>query len=265
MNSKIFYVIIPLLVISTGTVFADEIMTVGINDKNYDEGDTITIAGKINTIIGETPVIIQIIHNDTFVYFAQKEIARDGSFTDIIHAGGNLWKSEGVYTVRSSYGNNAIIDLEFNYFPKSDSIETTDNFEVSAGKYGTFDVPYKITGGTVKNMAVNSDIFGIDIEIESSDKGRLVVKLDREFIDAEKQNGKDETYIVLINGIETIHKESIAHTDYRTLVINFNGDSKIEIIGTYVIPEFGAIAMMIMIIGILTIIVISKNKLQIKI
>ena len=157
------------------------------------------------------------------------------------------------------------MDLGFNYFSKSASVETSDNFEVDAGDYGTFDVSYKITGGIVKNMAVDSNIFGINIEIEAIDKGRIVLDLPREFIDAEKQNGKDETYIVLINGIETTHKESIGHTDYRTLTIDFNEDSKIEIIGTYVIPEFGAIAMMIMIIGILTVIVISKNKLQIKI
>jgi predicted secreted protein with PEFG-CTERM motif len=257
---------ISLLVISTGVAFAGEsLITSQTDKKNYDEGDIIIISGNVSTIIGETPIIIQVIHNDTFVYFAQKKVALDGSFADAIHAEGNLWKKEGEYTIKVSYGNNATIDLEFNYFPKSDSVETVDNFEVDAGKYGTFDVPYSIKGGIIKNMITNSDNLGIDIEIESSDKGRLVVKLDREFIDAEKQNGKDETYIVLINGIETIHKESIAHTDYRTLMIDFNGDSKIEIIGTYVIPEFGAIVMMIMIIGILTVIIISKNKLQIKI
>ncbi len=48
--------------------------------------------------------------------------------------------------------------------------------------------------------------------------------------------------------------------------MNFEeGDSDIEIIGTYVVPEFGTIVMMILIVGIMTIILASRNKLQIKI
>ena len=62
------------------------------------------------------------------------------------------------------------------------------------------------------------------------------------------------------------YQESVVHSDSRVITINFeNGDSDIEIIGTYVIPEFGAIVMAIMIIGIMTVIFGSKNKLQIKV
>jgi predicted secreted protein with PEFG-CTERM motif len=265
-NYKILYVIISLSVISTGTAFADQIMVIEIDDKNYDEGDTIVISGKINTIVGDTPVIIQIIRDDTFVYVAQINVALDGTFIDTINAEGQLWKNGGKYTIRASYGSVSTIDLGFNYFTKSMSVEVTDSFEVNAGSYGTFDVPYSINGGIIKNMIVNSDNLGIDIEIDSLDQGRIVLELPREFIDAEKQNGKDESFIVLIDGKEVKSNETVSHADHRTLSINFDqGDSKIEIIGTFVIPEFGAIAMMIMIIGILTVIVISKNKLQIKI
>ena len=50
------------------------------------------------------------------------------------------------------------------------------------------------------------------------------------------------------------------------ITVNFEeGDSDIEIIGTYVIPEFGTIAMMILIVGIMTVILASRNKFQIKI
>ena len=48
--------------------------------------------------------------------------------------------------------------------------------------------------------------------------------------------------------------------------INFEkGDSEIQIIGTYVIPEFGTIVMIILTIGILASILLTKNKFQIKI
>ena len=47
MSSKIFYGIIFLLVISTGSVFAQEsLISVQTDDKNYDEGDTILFQDK---------------------------------------------------------------------------------------------------------------------------------------------------------------------------------------------------------------------------
>ena len=54
--------------------------------------------------------------------------------------------------------------------------------------------------------------------------------------------------------------------DVRTITINFEeGDSQIQIIGTYVIPEFGTIVMIILMVGILTSILLTKNRFQIKI
>ncbi len=47
------------------------------------------------------------------------------------------------------------------------------------------------------------------------------------------------------------------------ITINFEqGDSDIEIIGTTIIPEFGTIAMMILAIGIITTIFVTKNRFQ---
>jgi predicted secreted protein with PEFG-CTERM motif len=138
---------------------------------------------------------------------------------------------------------------------------------VDAGSHGTFDVEYTIKGGTIKNMVVDSDIFALIVQIEAIDEGAITLDLPREFIGAEKQDGKDDTFIVLIDGIEVKPQEtSIVGGDSRVISINFEqGDSDIEIIGTYVIPEFGAIVMMILIVGIMSIVLITRNKLQIKI
>ena len=73
----------------------------------------------------------------------------------------------------------------------------------------------------------------------------------------EKQNGEI---------IETTYQESISNSDLRTITINFEeGDSQIQIIGTYVVPEFGAIVMIILTIGIMASILLTKNKFQIQI
>jgi predicted secreted protein with PEFG-CTERM motif len=90
------------------------------------------------------------------------------------------------------------------------------------------------------------------------------LELPREFIGAEKHDGKDETFIILIDGTEVEYKEEVIHSESRMITINFEpGDSKIEIIGTYVVPEFGTIAATILIVGITSMIILTRNKFQI--
>ncbi len=267
METRIFYGIIVLFFISAATAFAQEslVSELKTDDNRYDEGDTVVISGIVNTVIGKTPIIIQIIHEATYVHLAQIEVAQDGSFTETVIAEGALWKNAGEYIVRVSY-QDQIAEVVFSYTPKSEIIETTTNFEVDAGSYGTFDVNYTIKGGTIKNMVVDPDIFAIIVQIDSTDEGTITLDLPREFIGAEKQDGKDDTFIILIDGIEVAYQESVVHSESRVITINFEeGDSDIEIIGTYVVPEFGTIVMIILIVGMMTIILASRNKFQIKI
>ena len=212
MEIRIFYGIIVLFFISTATTFAQEsLISIQTDDNHYDEGDTIVISGMVKTIIGETPVLIQIIHEGTIIEIAQITVAQDGSFTKTVLAEKPAWKNAGEYIVRAFY-QDQVVEVEFNYTPKSESIETTTNFEVDAGSYGTFDVNYTIKGGTVKNMVVDSDIFAIIVQIDTTDEGSITLDLPREFIGAEKQNGKDDTFIILIDGIEVLYQESIVQT-----------------------------------------------------
>jgi len=265
---RIFYGLIALLIISTGTVFAQQpLISVQTDDNHYDEGDTVVISGKVTTVLaGDEITLLIIFGGEKIVEIAQITVAEDGTFTHIVIAEGSQWGNDGDYIVKVQYGEGNIAEAEFSYTPKSELIETTTNFEVDAGSYGTFDVKYTIRGGTVKDMIVDSDIFAIIVQIDSIDEGTITLDLPREFIGAKKQDGKDDTFIILIDGIEVAYQESVVHSESRVITINFEeGDSDIEIIGTYVIPEFGTIAMIILIAGIMTVILASRNKLQIKI
>ena len=266
MGSRIFYSLIALLIITTGTVFAQEpLISVQTDDNHYDEGDTIVVSGNVKTVIGETPVILQMFTEGNLVDIAQLTVAQDGSFTKTFLAEGALWKKSGDYTIVASYQEHQI-ETEFSYTPKSEAIETTEPYEVDAGSHGTFDVEYTIKGGTVKNMVVDSEIFAVIVQIDATDEGTITLDLPREFIGAEKQDGKDDTFIILIDGIEVAYQESVVNSDSRVITITFEqGDSDIEIIGTYVVPEFGTIVMVVLVIGIMATIIVTRNKLQIRI
>ena len=267
MSSKIFYGIIFLLVISTGSVFAQEsLISVQTDDKNYDEGDTIVVSGQVTTVIGSTPITLQLFTEGNLVEIAQITVAQDGTYSHTVLAEGPLWKKQGEYIVRVSYGVGNIAESEFSYIPASEAVVKTETFDVNAGSKGTFDVVYSIKGGIVNDIIVNSNNFSLEVLIETTDDGSITLNMPREFIGAEKQDGKDEMFIILIDGINVAYEESAVFSESRVITINFEqDDSKIEIIGTYVIPEFGTIVMMILMIGIMTTIVITRNKFQIKI
>ena len=214
------------------------LISVTTAEKSYEEGDTVVVSGEVTSIILDTPVTIQIFHKGNLVEIAQLIVAQDGKFTHTILAQGPLWQQDGTYTVRASYGASNMIETSFEYFTKNAVTETTDIFEVDAGKFGTFDVDYTIRGATVQNMIVDSEIFALIVIIETDDDGSITLKLPRESIDAKKSDGTDDTFIILIDGVEVPYEEINTDSEKRTITIEFEeGDSDIEIIGTFVIPS----------------------------
>jgi predicted secreted protein with PEFG-CTERM motif len=272
MDFRIFAILMILTFISTGTALASSsLISVQTDNDNYDEGNTIVISGQIETIIGDTQVTLQLFKEGNMVEIAQIKVSADGNYSHTIIAEGNLWKNQGEYTVKVTYGEGNVAETNFLFTPTSAVLETTDIFEVDAGNSGTFDIPYTIRGGTLLDISIDKDIFGLVIKIDASDEGKLVLDLPRKYIDAEKQNGKDEIFIILIEKInndivETQYNEETSYSETRTLTINFEeGDSSIQIIGTYVIPEFGTIVMIVLTMGIMASILLTRNRFQVKI
>ncbi|MDC1057134.1 PEFG-CTERM sorting domain-containing protein [Nitrosopumilus sp.] len=267
MKMIIFYTLMILAVISMGTAFAQEsLITVETDESNYHEGDTIVISGEVSTIIGETQITMQLFKGANMVEIAQIKVSQDGNYVHTIIAQGPLWKNQGDYTVRTVYGENNIAETAFEYTSELQTTETTKEFPVDAGDSGTFDIKYTIRGGLVESIDIEPENLGLSVKINSSNNGKIILELPREFIDSEKQNGKDEEFIILINDVQTTYEEIQSDSEIRSLGINFEkGDSEIQIIGTYVIPEFGTIVMIILTIGILASILLTKNKFQIKI
>jgi predicted secreted protein with PEFG-CTERM motif len=267
MKIIIFYTLMILGVISIGTAFAEgSLIAVQTNNDNYIEGDTILISGNIVTIIGDTQVTMQLFEGNNLIEIAQIKVSQDGNYSHTVIAQGPLWKNQGSYMVKVTYGEGNIAETLFDYTPESEIIETSKNFPVDAGDSGTFDVKYTIRGGIVESIETEHENLGLLVKINSSNNGKIILELPRESIDAEKQNGKDEEFIILIGDAQTTYEEIQSDSIIRTIGINFEkGDSEIQIIGTYVIPEFGTIVMIILTIGIMASILLTKNKFQIKI
>jgi hypothetical protein len=255
--------VIFILALSAGIVefaSAQEACKLCVAKQFYQQGEAVVISGKVDAVLENTPIIIQIYFNQNLVDIAQVDVAQDGSFTHSVIAEGPYWKSDGKYTVKATYGvTGNVYEASFDFQTKESASTTTEIFEVRAGDSGTFDVPYAIKGGTIKDVIVDTGILGLVVTIQADNDGSITLDLGRKWIDAKKADGTDDTYIILIDGLEVPYQETV-NAESRLVTIQFQeGDSDIEIIGTTVIPEFGQIALIILVTAISSMIFISKR------
>ena len=231
----------------------------------YKQGDAIVISGKVDAVLEKTPIIIQIFYNTNIVNIAQVEVSQDGSYTHTVIADGIYWKNDGKYTVKATYGvSGNVYESSFDFQTKAKANDTSQIFEVKAGDTGTFDVPYTMLGGTIKDIIVDPQILGFIVTIQTDSDGTLTLDLGRQWIDAKTAVGEDDSFIIYIDGSEVQYQES-ADADSRTITIQFQeGDSDIEIIGTQVIPEFGPIAVIVLVLAITLTISISTKKMSLR-
>jgi predicted secreted protein with PEFG-CTERM motif len=238
----------------------------------YYENDVIVVFGKITATISELPVTIQLYHEDSLIAVDQVEVALDGTFATDFSAKGNFWNEDGIYIVRAFYTQDKIAEKTFHFFKKQ-SGGTSSLYPIDIPNSGSFDLGYSVIGGTIDDITLNQGHYSLLIKLNANSNGNIVLKLPRENIESKTNDGKDEAFIVLISktGIdgddftEVQFEEIETGGDFRTLRIQFEEDDKwVEVIGTYVIPEFGTIVTMILLIAVTTVIIMSKNKFSIK-
>ena len=277
-NFTVYYRII-FIVIAVGITFGltpsiaavEDPISVSTSRDIYYEDDIIIVFGKVTATLHELPVTIQLYHEDSLIAVDQVEIALDGTFATDFMAKGNFWKEDGTYIVRAFYTPEKIAEKTFQFFKKPSS-GTSSFFPVDIPNSGSFDLGYSIIGGEVRDIILNQDNYSLLIEINANSNGNIVLKLPRENIES-KNEGVDEIFIILISktGLnsedftEVQFEEIETGPDFRTVRIQFEEDDRwIKVIGTYVIPEFGTMVTMILLIAVTTTIVMYKSKFSIK-
>ncbi|HJU34861.1 MAG TPA: PEFG-CTERM sorting domain-containing protein [Nitrososphaera sp.] len=153
---------------------------------------------------------------------------------------------------------------------------TTEEAEVPAinatggGEWTTFDltvggqshpIEYRIMGGSVQNMTINSENQTLGITLDSMSNGTLALRLPREVIDSKTVEGEDADFAAFIDNAEYEQPGEIEPAeDTRTLLIGFPaGAESIDLIGTSVIPEFSTIAVIVLAVAIVGIIIATAR------
>ena len=233
---------------------------------SYSEGDVILVTGEVRELYSGTPVSLIVKNDNAIVALAQLTVGADKKFSTEITAGGTM-RTAGTYTVEVTYGTqNRIATTSFEFGgstttpPKSGTgvTDTTVSVEGSSDLIG-----YKITGGKLLSIMPDVEANSLIVSISATNDGSLTLTIPRSILDA-TINGEDDDFFILIDGEEVDFDETTTSTD-RTLTIAFPaGAEEIEIIGTFVVPEFGTIAAMILAVAIISIIAVSaKSRLSI--
>jgi len=272
-NSRIFCIIFTLTVTIMVFHTAEAVDTISLstNSDIYYNGDHVVLFGSVNTIFEDMPITIQIYFGSNLVSIAQPEVATDGTFVASFYATGTKWKDEGTYTVRAQYTPTQIAEISFEFFSqvidKSSAV-----FPVQIPNSGTFDVGYTIRGGDVTEINMSLDRYSLLVETTMDTNGNLVLKLPKESFDA-KSDGKDITFIILISKennepedfVQIEYEEVATSSDYRTIRIPLEENDKwVEVVGTYVIPEFGSIVIIILVMAVSSAIIISKSRFSVR-
>jgi len=274
-NSRIFCIMLTLT-FAIGMVFnaAEAVDQISLSTSSdiYYNGDYVVVFGSVNTIFENTPITIQIYHESNLVDVAQVSVAQDGTFVKSFNAVGQQWNEEGTYTIRAQYTSTQIAETTFEFFSqvidKSSAV-----FPVQIPNSGTFDVGYTIRGGDVTEINMSLDRYSLLVETTMNTNGNLILKLPRESFDAQKSDGNDITFIVLISKennesedfVQVEYEEIATSSDYRTVRIPLEeGDKWVEVIGTYVIPEFGSVVIIILVVAVSSAIIISKSRFSVR-
>ena len=266
MYYKAFFLILIIVTIglTPSFAFAEESDSISTNLEAYTSGEVVIVFGKIVDITPGLPLTIQIFHNDNLIDVAQISVAQDGTFAQTFNALGPLWSSDGTYTVRGFYTVDRIMETYFQF--KNTLVSKTSVFSVNIPNSGVFDLSYSITGGKVNEITLDKDSYSILIDTAMEAYGSLKLQLPRESFDSKKDNGVDDVFIILIkdkdgNVFEAQYQEIETTSDFRMIEIILEpGDQTIEIVGTYVIPEFGTVVLMILLASLASVIIISKNR-----
>ena len=273
-NSRIFCVILTLTlaisIIFQAAEAVDEV-TLSTSSDIYYNGDHVVVFGNVSTFFENLPITIQIYHETNLVSVDQVPVAKDGTFVSSFYATGSKWKDEGSYTIRAQYTSTQIAETTFEFFSQAID-KSSAEYPVNIPNSGTFDVGYTVRGGEVKDITMNQERYSLLVETNVGSNGNLILKLPRDSFDAQN-DGTDTTFIILISiqnnvaadFMQVEYEEIAIGPDYRTIRIPLEeGDKWIEVIGTYVIPEFGSIVVIILVVAVSSAIIMSKSKFSVR-
>ena len=237
----------------------------------FDHDSIITMNGHLRPENTFHPIIITVTNPiGNIVAIEQIEPQSDGDFQFTLNTSGPLWNSDGQYIIKAQSGSEnrsfrtAINIISLDLGEKSEC--AANEIVVPADNTGVYCIPYMASGETTGVEGfLNTQSKTLILDFRGRAIDSITLDIPRYILDSQS-GGVDAPFIVLQNGL-AIDAEEVPTTfdDMRKLKIDIPPDQrgKIEIIGTSVVPEFGTIAMLILVVAITSIVIATKRNFAI--
>ena len=266
MISKVLFILVGIMAIAGANlvlqpISADDGITIETDSDAYNHSSMIILTGHITAVDqNEVPVTIMVISpNGNIANIAQVSVNADGVFSSSFNTAGAMMKYDGTYQIKAVYGFiETAISIELTNAIESAMTSDTNEIAETTIEDAIRDgqINYTIDGGVITSFFANGDENSLVLYVKATDDGILNISLHEDII----KPFDDGTYFVTVNGEESQDFEQ----NINQLSIPFNVDTeKITIFGGWAIPEFGTIAIMILVVAIVSIIALSaKTKLS---
>jgi len=138
----------------------------------------------------------------------------------------------------------------------TENIPNGSIFETGYGDID-FEINYKVAEGSITDMMIDEEDKSVTFSLENIKEKELLISLPHELISA-----VDDNFVILGTKSPKLDYDVIETTDeYIKLKIMLpDGEEYITIIGSNVVPEFGAIAIAVLLISILCIIAVTRSQ-----
>ena len=231
----------------------------------YDHASVITVTGHVDPIDpngSDVTIIVERTDPSGIAGIAQVSVNSNGDFSTTVNTATNSMKYDTIYLIKAQYVDaETTVSIELTDADETYSLATSTEeektetalLELQSGGPLEYDLTCSSMSPT---FWPNADDNSLEISIDGTNDGVLTITLYEEII----KPFDDGTFFVFVNGEE----EQDFVQDGNTLIIPCKaGDEKIEIVGSWAIPEFGTIAAMILVVAIVAIIAVSaKTKLS---
>ena len=253
--------------------FGVTIMTIEADNSIYDHASTIILTGNVDPVDlgGSDVTIICKSPGGTGVCGVyQLGVNSDGDFSVSINTATFLMKKDSIYEFQAKYSElaDATVSVELTNAIETSETETAVTGTAVTGtavtgpagepfyKLGAGQIEYDMTCTATPAFFANADDDSIVIYLDSTDDGILTITLHEELI----RPFEDGTFVVIADNQVMQDFTQVGNT---LTIPCLAGTEKIEIVGSWAIPEFGVIAAMILAVAIISIIVVTaKTRLS---
>ena len=222
-------------------------LSLWVEHPTYGAGSVITISGHVAHPITDVPVTLMIrTPSGQTAWVNQLTLDANNDFE--VQVSSERWSELGIYQVLAQYGNPAR-DNKVQFELTDTTVPVVmDGCGASAVEMEGYCIAYEITGGMITGATI-TDYSSLVLHMTSDEDGKLDVTFPPEVLQG--------AYLVLVNDEES----DDVMIDGQSVHLYFPaGTESVEFFAAKVIPEFGAIAAVVLGVALVSVIAISARS-----